>query len=99
MPIGPFDTIEVITFAFNLIAFFFIYKAYISSIENTEIKKFWKLFLLIAVFFLLNRFFTNVEAIGARDFFNILEHVSVLAAGLIFVLVVRNVSKGVKSDS
>ena len=99
MSIGPFDTIELVTFAFNLIAFFFIYKAYISSIDNTEIKKFWRLFLLIAVFFLLNRFFTNIEAVVARDFFNILEHISILAAGLAFVLVVRNVSKGVKSDA
>lgn len=98
MPIGPFDTIEVITFAFNLIAFFFIYKAYISSIENTEIKKFWRLFLLIAVFFLLNKFFANVEKIGLRDLFEIIEHTSTLVAGLLFVLVVMNVSKGVKSD-
>lgn len=99
MPIGPFDTIEVITFAFNLAAFFFIYKAYISSIGGPEIKRFWRLFLLIAIFFLLNRFFTNIEAIGARDFFNLIEHMSTLVAGLLFVLVVRNISKGVKSDS
>ena len=101
MPIGPFDTIEIITFVFNLAAFFFIYKAYISisSVDNPEIKKFWRLFLLIAAFFSLNRFFTNIEVIGLREFFNLIEHLSILAAGVIFVLVVRNVSKGVKSDS
>ena len=98
MPIGPFDTIEIITFAFNLVAFFFIYKAYATVIDNPEIKKFWKLFLLIAVFFLLNKFFANVEKIGLRDLFEIIEHMSTLVAGLLFVLVVRNVSKGVKSD-
>lgn len=98
MPIGQFDTIEIITFAFNLVAFFFIYKAYATVIDNPEIKKFWRLFLLVAVFFSLNRFFTNVEAIGLRSLFNLLEHLSVLGAGLFFVLVVRNISKGVKSD-
>ena len=98
MSIGPFDTIEIVTFVFNLIAFFFIYKAYVTVIDNPEIKKFWKLFLLISVFFLLNRFFTNLEAIGLRDIFNILEHISILVAGAVFMLVVINVSKGVKSD-
>ena len=98
MNIGPFDAIEIITFAFNLISFLFICKAYYASTDNPEIKKFWKLFLLIAVFFLLNRFFTNIEAIGLIDIFNVLEHVSILVAGLLFVFVVINVSKGVKSD-
>ena len=98
MPIGPFNTIEIITFVFNLIAFLFVYKAYTTVIDNPEIKKFWKLFLLIAVFFLLNRFFTNIEGVLLGDIFNLLEHISVLIAGLLFVLVVINVSKGVKSD-
>ena len=99
MSIGPFDTIEIVTFVFNLIAFFFIYKAYATVIDNPEIKKFWRLFLLVSVFFLLNKFFANVEKIGLRNLFDIIEHMSTLVAGLFFVLVVINVSKGVKSDS
>ena len=102
MLIGPFDAIEIITFAFNLIAFFFIYRAYVTVIDNPEIKKFWRLFLLISFFFLLNRFLTNIEAIGAKDFFNVLEHISALAAGALFVFAAINVSKapkGVKSGT
>jgi MFS-type transporter involved in bile tolerance (Atg22 family) len=94
MPIGPFDTIEVITLLINLIAFLYIYKAYKEGINTPESKKFWTYFLLIATFVLLNRIFTNVETLAFKSFFNLVEHLSTLVAAFIFVLITKNTLKG-----
>ncbi len=80
-----FEIIELITFVFALIAFIFVLSAYFKRQQAAESKKLWLCFLLIAGFFLLNRTFTNIEALFFRDFFNLLEHLSILAAASIFV--------------
>ena len=94
MPIGPFDTIEVITLIFNMIAFLFIFKAYLIGIDTPATKKFWGLFLLIAFFVLLNRIFTNLEALALKEAFNLMEHFSTLIAAVILAFVAKNALKG-----
>ncbi len=87
-----FDTIELITFAFALIAFIFILIAYFKSQRKS--KKLLGGFLLVACFILLNRIFTNIEVLFFKDFFNLLEHLSVALAALVFVLVGWWIYKG-----
>ncbi len=88
-----FSIIELITFIFMLIAFVFILIAYFKSVQKKS-KKLLGGFLLIAGFILLNRVFTNIEALFFKDFFNLLEHLSVVLAALVFVLVSWQAYKG-----
>jgi hypothetical protein len=87
-----FDVIELITFVFTLIAFIFILIAYFKSRQKS--KKLWACFLIIACFILLNRLFTNIEALAFKNFFNLLEHLSVAAAALTFVIIIWLVYEG-----
>ncbi len=80
-----FDVMELITFVFTLIAFIFILIAYFKSRQKS--KKPWIYFLIISGFVLLNRLFTNIEVLAFKDFFNLLEHLSVVLAALVFVYV------------
>ncbi len=80
-----FSIIELITFIFMLIAFIFILIAYFKSQRKS--KKLIGGFLLVVGFILLNRLFTNIEALAFKEFFNLLEHLSVVLAALVFVLV------------
>jgi len=91
---GPFDNIELITLIINLVTFAFIFKAYKKGINTSESKKFWTYFLWVAILFLLNRIFTNVEVLAFRSFFNIIEHLSILAAAFVFILATKNALKG-----
>ncbi len=87
-----FDIIELITFVFALIAFILILIAYFKRRQKS--KKLWIYFLVISLFILLNRTFTNIEALFFRDFFNVLEHLCVVLAALVFVLVSWRAYKG-----
>ena len=81
-----FDIIELITFAFALIAFVFILIAYFKTVQKKS-KKLIGGFLLVSGFILLNRVFTNIEVLFFKEFFNLLEHLSVVLAALVFVFV------------
>ena len=47
-----------------------------------------RLMLLIFLFIFLNRLFTNVEALFYKEIFNLLEHLSSLAAGFVAIIFV-----------
>ena len=89
-----FDVIELITFVFALIASILILVAYFRSIEKS--RKLVGGFLAASSFILLNRIFTNIEALFFRDFLNLLEHLSVALAALVFVYVSWSAYKGGK---
>ena len=94
MLIGPFEAIELVSLLFGLIAFMFVYKAYKNGINDSISKKFWTYFLLIVLFSLLSRLFSNIEALAFMPYFNLLEHLSRLAAAVFFLLVGRHTLKG-----
>ena len=92
--IGSFEAIEVVSLAFSIITFIFIYKAYKGGFHDSVAKKFWTYFLLIALFSLLSRTFSNIESVAFMPYFNLLEHLSRLAASVVFVLVGKNTLEG-----
>ena len=87
-----FDAIELITFVFALIAFILILIASFKSTQKS--KKLCIYFLVISLFILLNRIFTNIEALFFRDFFNLLEHLCIVAAALTFIFMAWLAYKG-----
>lgn len=94
IPIGPFDAIELVNLAVSLIAFAFVYKAYRKGADNHISKKFWMYFLLAASFVLLGKIFDNLDDLAFEPYFNLLQHLSILGAAIVFVLVVRGTLKG-----
>ena len=92
--IGPFETIELVTLVFSIIAFIFVYKAYKEGIHNSVAKKFWIYFLLIVLFNMLSRLFGNIEELALMPYFNLLEHLSRVAIAIFFVLVGKHTLKG-----
>ena len=92
--IGPFEAVELVSLVFSVIAFLFAYIAYKIGIKDTVSKKFWTYFLLIVMFSLLSRLFSNIESLAFMPYFNLLEHLSRLAAAFLFLLVGRHTLKG-----
>ncbi len=88
-----FGIIELITFVFASIAFILILIAYFKAVQRKS-KKLIGGFLLVACFILLNRLFTNIEVLAFKEFFNLLEHLSVVLAALVFILVSWRAYKG-----
>ena len=94
IPIGPFDAVELVNLALILIAFVFVYKAYRKGADDGISKKFWMYFLLAASFVLLAKLFDNLDDWAFEPYFNLLQHLSILGASIVFVLVVRGTLKG-----
>lgn len=94
IPIGPFDAVELVNLAFSLIAFAFVYKAYRKGADEGISKKFWMYFLLTASFVLLAKLFDNLDDLAFEPYFNLLQHLSILGASIVFVIIARSASKG-----
>ncbi len=87
-----FSVIELITFVFTLIAFILILIAYFKLEQKS--KRLWAYFFIIVFFILLNRVFTNIEALAFKELFNLLEHLCIILAALVFVHVTWLAYKG-----
>ena len=94
IPIGPFDAVELVNFAFRLIAFIFVYKAYKKDVNNTISRKFWTYFLLIAAFVLLAKIFDIIDDFAFESYFNLLQHLSSIFVAVVFALAGKNILKG-----
>ena len=92
--IGPFEAIELVSLLFSIIAFAFAYKAYKKGVNDAISKKFWTYFLLIVLFGFLGRLFSNIESLIFMPYFNLLEHLSRVAAAVFFFLVAKYTLKG-----
>lgn len=94
IPIGPFDAIELVNLGVSLIAFVLIYKAYRKGADDGISKKFWMYFLLIAILVLLGKVFDNLDDLAFEPYFNLMQHLSSVAAAAVFMLVTRKTLKG-----
>ena len=84
MPIYNFDTTELVSFFAAIIGLAIIIYAYFlkKSRQGTSLdKNSVRLMLIIFLFIVSNRFFTNIEAVAYKVQFNLIEHLSSLAAG------------------
>ena len=89
MAIYVFDTSEFISLIAAFIGLLVI--AYLYFFRHAKRNKSFnkssvQLMFLIFLFVFFNRFFTNVEALAYKSFFNLLEHLSSLAASCIAVV-------------
>ena len=78
-----FEPIELITFGVILVSFVLFLRTYLKNKESN--KEIWNCLFVIGVFILLNRIFTNIEVLAYGDLFNLLEHLSMLLASVVFV--------------
>ena len=102
-----FDTTELVSFFIAFIAMIIIiYLFFLIGNKSKKINKKTdkqldkysiRLVFFIFLFIFLNRFFTNVEAIAYKTVFNLLEHLSSLAAGLTAIVFSWNGIRGGKN--
>lgn len=100
MPIYNFDTTELISFFVAIIGLAIIIYAYFfkQSKQGRLLDKFSvRLMFLIFLFIVSNRFFTNIEAVAYKVIFNLIEHLSSLAAGLTAIVFSWNGIRGGKN--
>lgn len=91
MAIYKFDTGELISFiaafiCLLIIAYNYFFKQKKGNASLSLDKYSVRLMLIIFLFIFLNRFFTNIEAVAYKELFNLLEHLSSLAAGLTAII-------------
>lgn len=91
---GPFEAIELVSLAFSAISLIFVYRAYREGVSDTVSRKLWTYFLLIVMFSMLIRLFSNIELVVLMPFFNLLEHLSRVAAAVFLFLVAKYTFKG-----
>ena len=94
MPIGQFDAVELVSLAFAIVSFMFVYRAYRNGIRDDTSRKFWTYFLLIALFILLGRLFDNLDDLEFGPYFNLLQHLSSIVVAIAFVLVGKKTFEG-----
>lgn len=94
-----FDATELASFFVAIFGFAIIcYLYFFKKKKPSKLEKgAARMLLLIFLFIFLNRLFTNAEAIAYKPFFNMLEHLSSLAAGVIAVMLSWSGIKGDKN--